>query len=346
MSTYNFTVVDSEFDDGVAAQGTEVASRTNESRTFLLNNNLDTTDNINPAMTAAWTARHSWAVSDASNDNLSLAVGAVMAANKYGAKISSSAAQINSALIYVALSNASSTVPCIEFVDAGSGSTISIAKSGDGAAITGTQSSASATTAPFVVSQAGTGPMFSGTLRALSGLNSVSLVKVVTTPQSVTNSATETVCTDLTTTLPANFLKVGTTFRGRVWGTLDSPGAGPATLRLRVYYGGIAGTVLLDTGAFSSAISLADSVVMMEFNITCLSIGGAGTVDAQGVTKWDSNTVPIDRGMGVAGTGAGNTSAITVDTTLSKDLTISMKFGSAVVGSTFRFRSGCLEILK
>lgn len=351
MSTFNFTITDANFAAGQTATGTDVSSRTNQIRTFLLGNNLDPTNNINVTVAYPWTARHSWTVSDSANDNMQLTVGSVMAASKYGFHISSSAAQVNTALQYIELTNASSTTPCYEAANAGSGSGYKVTQSGTGSSFIGNNSSTSNTNGVASLTQAGTGPIIDATLRTLTGLNTVLLAKKQTTVYTVSNSSTETVNTDLTTTLPANFLKEGTTIRGTVWGVITTPGAGPATVEMFVKYGGTAGTILLDTGAITPTVSLTNSPVKMDFMITCISTGGSGTVEAQGMITLNpsgalSATVgPSNRGMGTAGTGVGNSAVVTVDTTLSKDLIVSFKMGSAVVGSAFSFRAGTIEIL-
>lgn len=351
MSTFAFTALDAVFANGQIANGTDVSSRTNQIRTFLLGNNLDPTDNIKTTVAYPWTARHSWAVSDASNDNLSLNVQAVMAAAKYGFKITSAAAQVNSAMQLTELSNASSTVPCQEVTNAGSGEGFKATQSGSGSSFKGNNSSTSNAVGVADLTQAGTGPVVAATLRTLSGLNAVLLAKKQTTVYTASNSSTELVNADLTTTLPANFLKAGTTIRGTVWGVITTPGAGPATVEMFVKYGGTAGTILLDSGAITPTVSLTNSPVKMDFMITCISVGGTGTVEAQGMLTLNpsaalSATVgPSNRGMGTAGTGVGNSAVVTIDTTTANDLIVSFKMGSAVAGSAFSFRAGTLEIL-
>lgn len=348
MSTVTLPIADADFTDDNAhvASGQDVLAQDKALRDFINGSNFDPTDNIKISVPYPWTSNHSWTVSNASTDNLALTVSAVMATNKYGFKIASSAAQVNSALLFLQLSSASSTVACLEFSDAGTGSTIKIAKSGDGAALQATQSSTSAATAPVVISQAGTGPLVSGTLRSLSGLNSCMTAAVLTTAQTADNTATEMSLTDLNITLPANFLKAGTTILGTVWGVLTTPGAGPATARVRVYYGGTAGTVLLATAATVPTINLTSALTKLTFQLTCLTTGGAGTIEAQGNLVWNSNTAPANLALDSAGTGFGNPAAIAIDTTVQKDLTISWKWGTAVAGCTFVARSGYIEIIK
>jgi hypothetical protein len=339
-------VADAEFANGQVAQGTEVNSQDKYLRDFINGSNFDPTNNIKTTVPYPWTSSHSWTVSDANTHNLSLIVSAVMAASKYGFKIATAAAQVNSALVYVEMSNSSSTVPSLEFSDTGSGSTIKITKSGNAAAIEAIQSGSGNSVAPVKSTQTGTGSCYEGSLRSLTSLNAGLTAKSMTTAYTADNTATELAIADLTTTLPANFLKAGTTIRGKLWGRMNTAGAGPATARIKVYYGGVAGTVLLDTGAFTPAVSLANSLVECEFLLTAITTGATGTIEAQGKVMWNSNTIPVARGMGTAGTGATNAAAITVDTTLAKDITVSFTWGSAVATCTFVARSGTIEIVK
>jgi len=346
MSTLTFTVLDATFDDGQTANGSDVRSRTNEIKTFLEGNNLEPTANLKMSVAYPWTARHSWTVTDTANDNMALVVGGVMAANKYGFHISSSVAQINSALQYCELTNASSTVPVYEASHAGTGEGFKATNSNNGLCFSGTQSSDAASASVYKGSQAGTGHVYEGTLRGISSLNSVMRAKTITSIVTADNTATETEITGTTLTLPANFLKAGTTIRGVIWGQIDTPGAGVPTARIKLYHGGTSGTVILDSGAVTHTTSLADSLVKIEFMVTCMSTGGTGTIEAQGQVMWGSNTAPAARGLGVSGaTGATNDTTFTVDTTTSKDLTLTFKWGSAVAGATFKARSGYLEIL-
>lgn len=350
MSLLTYTVADSEFNDGAAAQGTEVRTRFTDLKTFLEGNNLDASNNIKMTSAYPWTGTHSWTISDSANDNLALVIGAAMASGKYGFHISSSVAQTNSAMIYCELSNASSTVSFLEIVDAGSGDTIKVTKSGNGKAFSGTQSGTGNTADVCKMSQAGTGNLYAGELRTFDGLNSVMASKVLTTNTTVDNTATETVISDLTLALPANFLKAGTTIRGKVQGTIATPGAGVPTATLTVKYGDDASagaaTALLSSGAVTHTTSLSGSLVDLSFTLTCKSIGASGTIEAQGLVLWGSNTVPAARGMGTGGTGAANSSTITIDTTAQKDIFISLAWGSAVSGATAVFRLGHIEILR
>jgi len=343
MATITFTAADAEFDNDALAQGTEVRSRSNDIQTFLEGNNLEPTDNIKMTASYPWTGRHSWTVSDASNDNCLVTVQAVMSAAKYGLKVISAAAQINSALVHHELSHASSTVSILELVNAGSGSASKVTQSGNNAAYEGICDQATITADVYKATQSGTGSLLGGTLRSLASLTAVLKATAITAPVTIDNTDTETVV--LTTTLPANFLKVGTTIRGRIYGTIATPGASLADARMYVKYGGTAGTELLDSGAVTLGNSLVNSLVTLEFTLTCMTIGATGTIEAQGVLQWGSNTAPAARGMGTAGSGATNAAAITIDTTAEKALVVTFDWSAAGAGHTTVIRAGHLEIL-
>lgn len=344
MSTFTLPTASGEYADGETAQGTEVRADLDYIVTNLNNATLNNV-NVNTATTWPWTGRHSWVISDASNDNLSLTVSAVLAAAKYGFHFASSAAQVNSALIYVELTNASSTVPCIELANAGSGSSFKVTNTGtSGIGYEGLNTSTSATTAPFKSNQAGTGNNYDAVLRTMTTLNAPLTASIGSATNSVTNSTTETAFTTITKTIPANFLKAGTTITGKVFGTMDTPGAAPATARFLVRLGGTSGTILLDSGAFTPTVSLSNSLVVVDFALHCISTGATGTMEAQGVVACNSNTAPALRGMGTAGTGAGNGAVITIDTTAEKDLVVDFVWGTAVASCTFTWRAGSVTI--
>ncbi len=343
MATITFTTADSEFNDDANADGKEVRTRSNDIKTFLEGNNLEPTNNIKMTVAYPWTNRHSFTVNDASNNNVLITVQAVMDALKYGLKVISAVAQVNSALVYHELSHASSTVPVHELVNAGSGPASKVTQSGNNSAYSGNCDQTSITANVYTATQVGTGSLLGGTLRSLASLTSVLKATVITTPITINNTDTETVV--LTVTLPANFLKAGTTIKGRIYGTIATPGASLADARFYVKYGGTAGTELLDSGAVTLGNSLVNSLVMLDFTLTCLTIGATGTAEVQGILNWGSNTAPAARGLGTAGSGATNAAAITIDTTASKALVVTFDWSAAGSGHTTVIRAGHIEIL-
>lgn len=331
MTLLAYSNADNLFDALTAlASGPVVRTRYNDIKTFINGNNLDCTNNINPAGVFPWTNYHSWVISNTSNHNRSLTVNGVMGANKYGDFITSAAILINAPLIMHSITNAAATVSVDEINNAGTGDSHKVVNTNTGAC--------------YHASTTSTGHPFKATVRSLTDLSAPLVSKVITTPTSVTNDATETIVNDATITIPANFLKVGSTLKGSFYGTINSPGAGPATIDLMVKLGGTAGTVLLDSGVITPPISMVGSLLKLDYILTCITTGAGGTMEAQGIMSWNSNTIPVQRGLGIAGTGNSNTAAIVIDTTTQKDLILSIKMGSAVVGSTVAIRSGIMEL--
>lgn len=352
MATLSLPIPDSNFANGQTALGTDVLAQDKAIVTFLNSQNMDSA-NINVGAAFPWTARHSWSVSDASNDNLSLVVGAVMATSKFGFHVSSAQAQVNSALVFFEQTSASTTSSVLSLATAGTGSVLSSVATGDAIAIEANSATSGNTKSVIKAIQSGTGHLVEGELRGVTGLNAVVTAKVLTTPVTVNNTATETVVTGLVLNLPANFLKAGTTIHGKVRGVMSTPGAAPATSRVRVFYGTAAtptGTALLDSGAITPVVNLANDIIELDFSLTCLTTGASGTVEAQGTLYWNviasSTAGAVARGMGTAGTGKNNTAAITIDTTATNDIYISFVWGSAVSGCTVSFRQGYVEVLR
>lgn len=342
MATLTYTIPDSNFNSGEDALGSDVRTRFTNIKTFLEGANLDA-NNLSVSSVFAWTNRHTWTVSDSSNDNRSLTVSAVMDASKYGDKVYSNAAQVNSALRYTEQDNASSTADVDEVKNDGTGSARKVTQVGDGIGSEVDIQTTSNTKAAFKATQAGTGHCYEGELRTLTGLNAPMVAAIITTPTSVDNTGTETEISDLTLTLPANFLKAGTTIRGKLYGELNTPSAGTPSAQLRLYYDS---TELLDSGAVTLSDNLADSLVVLDFTLTCISTGASGTIEAQGMLSWGSNTAPVNRGMGTPGTGDTNDGVITIDTTASSDLALKFQWGSGVSGAAVSFRAGTVEIVR
>lgn len=300
---------DTEFADGEVARGTDVRANDQYLRDFINNGSIGQA-NLTKSENYAWTGIHTYTVNSSGTTNNALIVSAVLSASVYGHSITSSAAQINAPLLYRALTSTSATQPLAQYVNAGTGATHQV------------------------------------TLRSLAGLNTDLTAAVATSTDAISNSTTETTFSDLTTTLPADFLKAGTTIRIQAWGIMATPGAAPATAQIEVKYGGTAGTVLLDSGAITPATSLVNSLVKVDALLTCISTGGSGTVEAQGTVAWNSNTAPALRGLGTGATGVGNAAVITIDTTAQSDLVLSFTWGTAVADCTFTWRAGSVEVLK
>ena len=333
MTLLAYTNADALFTNLTAdADGSVVLTRFNDIKTFLNGLTLDSTSNINVAGVFPWTARHSWVVTDTANNNRSLTASGVMAAGKYADFVTSAAAQVNSALSFKSITNAASSVPVEELSNAGTGDSHKVVNTNTGACYKAETSS--------------TGSPFKAKIRGLDNFSAPLVSRIVTTPVTVAADATETIVNDATIAIPADFLQIGSTIKGSFYGSIDTPGAAPATIQLEVKFGGVGGTVLLDTGAFTPAVSLVSSLVKVEFILTCITIGGAGTIEAQGMVSWNSNTIPVNRGMGVGATGIANIIPVVVNTTADSDLIFSMTWGAATAGCSITMRSGIMELKK
>lgn len=349
MGTITLSVADAEFDDGENAQGTEVLAIVKDVVNYINNGNIDF-DNVDLTAAFPWTGIHTYTVNSSGTTNWALVVEAVLGASVYGHSITSAVAQTTSALIHSALTNASSTQPLHESANAGTGSTYKSTNTGSGAnagtvfeAVTNDTTAEQST---FVSEQKGLGHNYEGKLRTLTGLNAAMTCKTATGTYTVANDTTETAFSDLVTTLPANFLKIGTTIEIEAWGLMTTAGS-PGTLQMEVKYGDLAtGTVLLDTGAITPTSSQTNALVHMRAILTCITTGATGTIEAQGIVAWDDDGAPAHRGMGTGATGLGNTAAITIDTTAQTDLNLSVTWGSAVSGDSFSWRAGSVKILR
>lgn len=185
-----------------------------------------------------------------------------------------------------------------------------------------------------------------GKLRArVKGLTGdlISIPKIATSVSTVSATTTETAFANVTVTLPANYLQIGKTIRIKLWG-LQTSSSSPSTIRVRCRYGGVSGTILVDTGTVTPTASLANALTIIDVIITCITIGTTGTVEVQGMITWNSNAAPTNRGMGTGGTGAGNTGVITINTTTQNDLVITCVFGATTTGNSLAIRAGTVEV--
>lgn len=132
-----------------------------------------------------------------------------------------------------------------------------------------------------------------------------------TQTSSVTVNATSTTRTLISvgSTISANHMKAGKTFRVRAWGHMGSVAVTPPTLTITVELGT---TVVCTTGAVAPPISLTNQGWHLECEITVRTTGASGTVFGQGLMAIDS-AAPANRAMT-------NTATTTVDTTASQVL--------------------------
>jgi hypothetical protein len=160
---------------------------------------------------------------------------------------------------------------------------------------------------------------------------------VPSTSTTVANTTTETVIA--TYNIPANDMIAGAVYKITAWGTAGVTGT--PTLAYKARHGGVAGS-LLATCTFTASSGVTNKVWKAELYVVCLTTGASGTVFgnldcANGVAVAGANpvtnpTVIMDGG-----------SALTVDTTASKDLVITTTWSAASASNTVTCRGFAAE---
>ena len=147
--------------------------------------------------------------------------------------------------------------------------------------------------------------------------------------------ANSTTLTDITPApqfqLPAMFLQEGSTLSLRAHGVFSTT-TGPPTLLLGFYYGGVAGTALGTTGAFTTTASVTNVPWRIQLDVDVWTDGTTGTCKTQGwagmgttgVTAW--SFVPIPN--------TANTGTVTIDTTTAKNITVGAQWSAASASNT------------
>lgn len=143
---------------------------------------------------------------------------------------------------------------------------------------------------------------------------------VRTSSVQATSSAEVTIATY---NIPANTLAVGTTYRLKMWGSMNAP-AVPPTMNMKIKYGA---TALLSTGAITPTASISGKPWYWEGMVTCRATGASGSLIAGevGTLKWASTTAnTIEAGV--------NGLPTTVDTTATTALTATVTWSAEPAG--------------
>lgn len=154
-------------------------------------------------------------------------------------------------------------------------------------------------------------PLHSAAGTALA--NSASLTDVNPTPNIV---------------FPANFLDLGTRIELTAYGTFSNTGT--PTLLLGFYYGGVAGTALAATTAFTTTTGATNWPWTLWLKGHVRSLGSSGTIMVQGevrfptsLTAWTIRPIPETA-----------LATVTIDTTAAKSLTVGAQWGTANASNT------------
>jgi len=137
--------------------------------------------------------------------------------------------------------------------------------------------------------------------------------------------------------VPVNFLTAGKNLRVIARGVHTSDGAKLGTLRIKLRIGT---TVLGDTAAFSQTSPVTNAAWELRSDITCISAGNPGTVEAQGLCLVEYTTgAPILRSMV-------NTAVVNLDTTTGANLQISVQFSQASATNSITMRQFIVEAME
>lgn len=147
----------------------------------------------------------------------------------------------------------------------------------------------------------------------------------------ISNSTTETiVCPDFN--IPAYYMAPGRTFLIWASGVMSNVVTTPGTLIMRVRWGGVAGTVLLASGAQGlDTTARTNSLWALLAWVTCRTAGATGSFLSSGIffgnvlSSAAANLLPALLGSAGAPLASGNT-AVTVDTTTAKLLSVTAQF--------------------
>jgi hypothetical protein len=157
----------------------------------------------------------------------------------------------------------------------------------------------------------------------------------------VTSTVDQTATTEtahVTYTVPANAVSAGTTFRIAAWGNTDSGTSIGFTPRLR--WGGTAGTALLTGTNFTTGSAQTNKDWKLEGYVTIRTAGATGT--AVSTMGWES----YNSGSYVSNMNTSGITAVTIDTTASKDLVLTFVLSATTGTPHVRTIGGTIEVVK
>ena len=166
-----------------------------------------------------------------------------------------------------------------------------------------------------------------------SGAGLLFSAKTIQNGDTVANTAAETLLAT-NCVLPAGVLHTGQTIRMMAYGLLST--SGTPTLQIKTKLGG---TVILDTGAFTTGSGVAAKGWQYECIFTVLSIGSGGTVEVHGHASFNSGVATANF------VNLANAAPITIDMTVAQTLQQSVTWGTANAGNTITRRILTVETL-
>jgi hypothetical protein len=167
----------------------------------------------------------------------------------------------------------------------------------------------------------------------------------------ISNTTTETiVCPDFS--VPAYYMTPNKTIHVRASGVCSNVVTTPGTLIIRVRWGGVAGTVLLASGAQGlDTTAHTNALWRLEADIICRSAGASGTFMSTGtlevynlLSSTAANLLPSV--LGSAGNpGTSGNAAVTVDTTTAKLLSVTAQFSVATSPTNLTCQTRVIQVI-
>lgn len=162
----------------------------------------------------------------------------------------------------------------------------------------------------------------------------------------VGSTVTQTATTEtvhVTMTVLANSVSVGTTWRFYAWGECDN-GTTAIIFTPRIRWGGVAGTVLVDQAPFTSSTT-ANTLKAFAIGgkVSIRSIGATGAAVAEMVVIERTSSATSTEAAHVENSGQ---TAVTIDTTASKDLVLTWTLSATTGTPAVRTLGGYVELVK
>jgi hypothetical protein len=177
---------------------------------------------------------------------------------------------------------------------------------------------------------------------------------IVVDGTAISNSTTETIIAP-DFNLPAYYMAPGRVLQVSAFGVNSNVVTNPGTLTFRVRWGGVAGTVLLATGALGlDTAAHTNALWMLTATIVCRTAGATGTFMSGGIVHiyglLAGTAFPVTnllpQLMGSAGTpGSSGNAAVTVDTTTAKLLSLTAQFTLGTNPTNLTCQQRLVEVL-
>lgn len=136
----------------------------------------------------------------------------------------------------------------------------------------------------------------------------------------VANSTTETIIFP-NITIPANYMQDGRQLELWAWGRYSTT-TGPPTMRFRLRWGGVSGTVLADSGTITTVASQTNAIWKIYLRVTTRANGSSGSLFAIGEAILYNATAPtVGSATGAPGVAPMASAGITAPAAATADLT-------------------------